>query len=185
MKTRWLPKNEAYDGTQLKPLRAYLEMGLLGDSIYAWKGSCRIPFEHMVDGEDLREGSAIEGSMMLHLIAEIFDQDLIAGVCLQRLIADQARALIEERTSKKILLRRSGDDLYLDDRKLSISIATRSTNSVLVHFALNVSNEGTPVPTCSLEDFGIEPEPFAVDLMEGVSKEWRSIREATWKVRPV
>jgi len=184
MKTHWIPKVEKYDGTQLKPLRAYLEFGLLGDSCLAWKGPCDISFEHMIDGEDLREQALIQGSMMLHLIVELFDQTLVSGVFFQRMIADHVRALIEERSSHKILLRRSGDDLYWGDKKLSISIATRSPNSVLIHFAVNISNEGTPVPTCALQDFGLEPEPFAIDLLERVTKEWESVREASWKVRP-
>ena len=185
MKSTWLKTHEVYDGTQLKPLRAYLQFGLLGDSIYSWKGPCQISFEHMVDGEDLREKSAIGGSLMVHWILEIFDQSLATGVALQRLIADHARALIAARSEGKFHLVREGDDLYWNNRKFSISIATRSTMSVMIHFAVNVSNQGTPVATCSLEDFGLEPEPFAKDLMERVSKEWNSIREATWKVRPV
>jgi hypothetical protein len=162
-----------------------MEWGLLGDSIHAWKGPCHVSFEHMVDGEDLREKSAIEGSMMLHWIVELFDQNLTAGVFFQRVMADHVRALIEERTSHKFHLRRDGDDLYFENKKLSISIATRSPNSVLIHFAVNISNQGTPVATCSLEDFGLDPDSFAVDVMERVAKEWASVREATWKVRPV
>ena len=184
MKTKWMNQVETYDGTQLRGLRAYLELGLLGDSMVAWRGPCKISFEHMIDGEDLREKAAIEGSMMLHFIVELFDQNLIAGVFFQRMIADHVRALIEEKASHRFHLVRQGDDLYWDGRKFSISIATRAPNSVLVHFAINISNQGTPVPTCALEDFGLEPEALALDLMERVSKEWLSIREATWKVLP-
>ena len=185
MKSTWLTTHEIYDGTQLKPLRAYLQFGLLGDSIYSWRGPCQISFDHMVDGEDLRDKSAICGSMMLHWILEIFDQSLATGVALQRLIADHVRALIEARTGGKFLLTREGDDLYWGEKKLSISIATKSTMSVMIHFAINISNQGTPVATCSLEDFGLEAESFSKDLMERISKEWNSVREATWKVKPV
>lgn len=45
---------------------------------------------------------------------------------------------------------RRGDDLYIrkEDReieyKLSVSIATVSINSMKIHFALNITSEGTP-----------------------------------------
>lgn len=172
-----------YDGTQLAPLRNYLQFGLLGDSVVSWVGPCEISFAHMMDGEDLREKSPICGSKMLHLVFEIFDASLIAGVCLQRLTADLARALIAEKTKQKFLLTRKGDDLYDGQKKLSISIAIKSVNSVLIHFAMNISNEGTPVETCCLQDFSLSEKDFAIDLMKKISEEWISIREATWKVR--
>ncbi len=184
MKTHWISKIETYDGTQLKPLRAYLNYGLLGDSILSFRGPCDISFEHMIDGEDLREEAKIEGSMMLHFIVELFDQTLVTGIFFQRMIADHVRALVEERTAQKFSLLRSGDDVYWGEKKFSISIATRSTNSVLIHFAVNISNAGTPVATCALADFGLEPECFSFEVIERVTKEWISIREASWKVRP-
>lgn len=185
MKAKLLAPEFAYDGTQLRSLFAYLEHGLLGDSAVAWIGACDIDFAHMVDGEDLREQAAIRGGRMLHFIFEIFDRDLFAGVSLQRLFASIAKDLIEER-APHVRLRRSGDDLYQGERKLSISIATRSPVSTLVHFAMNVANAGTPVPTCALEeDFGLSAREVAEELLRRVSAEYGSILEATRKVRPV
>ncbi|MFN7729863.1 MAG: DUF366 family protein [Bdellovibrio sp.] len=185
MKTHFDSKNLKYDGTQLRALRNYLEYGLLGDSVLAWIGPCQISLEHMVDGEDLREQAKIEGSEMIHFIFEVFDVPLVAGVCLQRLMADHVRALILEKTKGKTALTRQGDDLYFDSKKLSISIATKSVNSVLVHFALNVRNDGTPVSTCALSDFALEAVPFAQEACIRIAEEWVSIKDATWKIRAV
>ncbi|NUN07403.1 MAG: DUF366 family protein, partial [Bdellovibrio sp.] len=82
-------------------------------------------------------------------------------------------------------LHRDGDDIYLDDRKLSISIATRSPVSVMVHFAMNVTNKGTPVKTLSLEDLKIDPRKVSEDLMALFKREFDSVLIATQKVRPV
>lgn len=183
MKTHFDSKPATYDGTQLKALRNYLDYGLLGDSVLAWTGPCQISFEHMVDGEDLREQAKIEGSEMVHLVFEIFDVPLVAGVCLQRLTADHARAIVLQMTGGKFALTREGDDLYWNGKKFSISIATKTANSVLVHFAVNVRNDGTPVPTCALVDFGLRAPVFAQELCVNVAEEWISIKEATWKVR--
>lgn len=181
MKTKFIDKEFRYDGNQLKPLVNYMNHQILGDSCVAWIGPCDIPFAHMMDGEDLLQKAQIKGSRMLHFVFEIYDRELATGVFLQRLMAAMIQNKIEKTTQKP--LTRKGDDLYWDGKKLSISIATRSNNSVLVHFALNISNEGTPVPTCSLEDFGIEPKSFAQDILKAISEEYLDIIEATRKVR--
>lgn len=188
MKALFIPVQFTYDGTQLRSLFAYLEYGLLGPSIVSWRGACQIPFSHMVDGEDLLAQAKIEGSEMLHFIIEVFDRDLFAGVALQRLFASIVRDYLQD-SARNFLngknLRRHGDDIFLDDAKLSISIATRSPVSVMVHFAMNISNQGTPVKTLSLQDLGLEPNLVAKELMERFVKEFADIVEATQKVRPV
>lgn len=188
MKTRYLEKAFAYDGTQLRPLFAYLDHGVHGDSMIAWTGPCDVSFAHMIDGEDLREKSAIRGGEMLHFIAEIFDRELFAGVALQRLTASIVADVLRERAAAKlagVALRRDGDDVFWGDRKFSISIASRSAVSVQVHFAVNVRNEGTPVPTCALEDFGLDARTFGEEILKRVSAEYDSILAATRKVRPL
>lgn len=177
-------KRSRYDGTQLRSLYAYLEHGVPGDSVVAWIGACDVSFEHMVDGEDLREEAAIRGSKMLHLIIEKFEARLPEMVALQRLTSAIAKDLLESFKTAKGSLRREGDDLYWNaDGKLSISIATVSPVSGLVHFAINVSNDGTPVKTASLEDLGIEPKAFAQELLQRLRSELDSIGVATRKVK--
>ena len=186
MKTHWIDSEFAYDGTQLRSLFAYLEYGHLGDSIVSWQGPCEISFDHMVDGEDLRDQSPIRGSKMLHFIVECFDTQLFGGVALQRLLASLAGDLLRNSildSSVRAAIRRDGDDIFVLDRKFSISIATVSPTSCLIHFAVNISNKGTPVPTAALEEFGIEPQAFARDLMDRFAREFVTIREATQKVK--
>lgn len=186
MKTKFIEKEFAYDGTQLRSLFAYIDHGLLGDSAVAWIGPCEIPFEHMVDGEDLRDRSAIRGDRMLHVIAEIFSAPLIAGVAIQRLLASLAADLLRESVqdvAARASIRRAGDDVFVLDRKFSISIATVSPTSALIHFAANCTNRGTPVPTAALEEWRIEPRAFAGELLERFEREMVTVREATMKVK--
>ncbi|WP_374030406.1 DUF366 family protein [Bdellovibrio bacteriovorus] len=188
METSFIEKKFAYDGSQLRSLFAYLEHGILGPSIVSWVGACSIPFDHMVDGEDLLEKAVIQSDEMLHFIIEVFDRDLFSGVALQRLFASIAKDYVQSHgkgllTGKSV--RRDGDDIYLDTKKLSISIATRSPVSVMVHFAMNVTNKGTPVETLSLQDLQLDPVRVAEDLMALFRREFESITVATQKVRPV
>ncbi len=183
MKTLFLNERMTYDGTQLHSLYTYLTHKVQGDSALAFIGPCNISFDHMVDGEDLLERSEIRGSEMLHFIFEIFDRELVSGIFLQRLLATLISDEIYQLTQKK--LEREGDDLYWEKKKLSISIATSSSISTLVHFAVNISNQGTPVPTCSLEDFKINPRSFGEKILKKISEEYESILVARVKVRPV
>lgn len=186
MKQKFIEAHEHYDGSQLVSLRNYLHHGLLGDSVVAWTGACDVTFEHMVDGEDLLEKARICGAEMLHFIIEKFDVSLFAAVTLQRLFAgivkDQIQTIATNRALASTMFR-IGDDLYCDKRKLSISIATQSPVSSLIHFAVNVSNNGTPVPTLSLLDLGVDAKALAVSVMQTLAKEVGSSIEATQKVR--
>jgi hypothetical protein len=202
MKYRFIENAIAYDGTQLRSLHNYLEHGLLGDSVVSWVGSCDISFDHMVDGEDLLDRSAIRGGKMVHFIVEVFHEPLSFAVALQRLMASIVadcveRELIVESNEKELrtlnstrLFRREGDDLFSGERKFSISIATASPVSVLIHFAFNVNNQNTPVATFALEDFTASPaaadtlaKTCAVSVMQALTKEMASLREATCKVK--
>lgn len=186
MKIKWLKQNSNYDGTQLRSLYAYLEHRILGDSAVAWRGPCAVNFDHMVDGEDLLDRAEICGSDMVHFIIEIFDQKLLTGVLLQRLFATIVRdALSELSPIKNLEILRSGDDLYWKNKKLSISIATSSPVSTMIHFAVNVSAKGTPVETAGLEDIKVDPKKFAEKALEALKEEFETSLEATKKVRPV
>jgi hypothetical protein len=188
MRTHWVEAGIKYDGSQLKSLYAYLNFGILGNSIVAGVGPCDVNLDHMIDGEDLRHNAEIRGDKMLHFMIEYFHIDLFSAVAIQRLCASLVIDVLKIMSPKKNLtehLRRSGDDVYVDENKFSISIATKSPVSALVHFAVNVTNENTPVKTISLADFEIDAKSFAHNLMELLMNEIGSIESATQKVRPV
>ncbi len=192
MKSHFISKEFAYDGSQLRSLFAYLGYGVQGTSIISWIGACDISNEHMIDGEDLLAGEIIAGARMVHFIIERFETQLFGAVALQRLIASIVMAICREHVglgaaagSAELasIFRREGDDVYFGDGKLSISIATVTPLSALIHFAVNVTNEGTPVKTAALQDFGFDAETFAHRVMGHVVREVDSIEVATVKVR--
>lgn len=185
MKSRFLNEEFTYDGTQLVSLWNYLQHKILGDSIVSWVGPCNISFDHMVDGEDLLAEAPIAGDKMLHFIVEKFDCSLFAAVGLQRLLASLVLETLRNSSGNPdvVKLIRDGDDIFLGKNKLSISIATQSPVSSLIHFAVNITNSGTPVPTLSLEDLQVRSREFAEEIMARFSKEVESITIATQKVR--
>lgn len=182
MKYKFIEKTINYDGAQLKPLYAYVNHQVHGDSIVSFVGNCNVTLEHMVDAEDFVVNAEIKSDKMLHFVVEIFAQTLTTAVTQQRLLVSIAQNLLLEKGHQ---FKRDGDDLYYNSKKLSVSIASCSAVSAMIHLGINVENTGTPVPTCALSDFKIDAKLFAEELMKRFSDEYISIIEATQKVKPL
>ncbi len=125
---------------------------------------------------------------MLHVIAEFFSVDLYLTVYRQRLLIVMAKEVLETLTGQHIM--RKGDDLYLKRAdgsldKLSVSIATASTTSALIHTGFNVETAGTPIPTAGLAELGIDVPAFATTLLDSYTAELDGIWRARCKVRAV
>lgn len=188
MKSKFLEEKITYDGSQLRSLYNYLEHDLHGDSIVSFVGPCSVTLDKMVDGEDKKMDATIASDEMLHFIVEVFHQNLFSAVCLQRLMADLVISSLKNLSKEDLVqsLVRRGDDIYAtlngEERKLSISIATSSPVSQLIHFAVNTTNQGTPVPTVCLKDFSVEAKDLASQVLNSVADEYEDIRSATMKV---
>ncbi|HAG91989.1 MAG TPA: DUF366 domain-containing protein [Bdellovibrionales bacterium] len=184
MKFKHYDQTMTYDGSQLHSLFNYLKHDMMGDSLLSFIGPCQVSLAEMVDGEDKKEKAKICSKEMLHFVVEIFHQSLFSAVCMQRLMADLSISRIIDLSPKEEAktLRRSGDDIYLKDKKLSISVATSSPVSQLIHFAINTTTEGTPVPTISLKELEVDPLELAKRIGESVVAEYDDILAATTKV---
>jgi len=185
MKTLFLNKEMKYDGTQLAPHFIYKNYNIMGDAIISFIGPCEVKLTEMVDIEDVVNNEPIYSEKMLHFICEIFNSDLIRGVYMQRLLVTTIKEQLEIKYNQS--LTRKGDDLFKNNGKLSVSIATKSPTSVLIHTALNITTDNTPVKTAGLEtDFNItDIEQFAKDVLNAYNEEVNDIYLATTKVRGV
>ncbi len=178
-----------YDGRQLAPHWIYRQHHLLGNAIVAFRGPCEVKLSEMVDLEDVKANAPIYSPEMIHFIAEFFDLDLEKTVCRQRLLIVTAKEYLETRLVQQV--QRRGDDLYLtrpsdgQPGKLSVSIATSSPISTLIHTGFNVRTEGTPVATVGLAELEIDPDEFALEVLSRYTTEVEDIWLARCKVRPV
>jgi hypothetical protein len=136
----------------------------------------------MVDLVDVAEEAPIFSKRMLHFLVEHFEGDLPLAIARQRLLAAIAA---EELRARGAAVERRGDDLYEGDRKISVSIATASPVSTLIHFAMNIVSEGTPVPTKGLADYALDARELADAIRARYSDEIRTMGEARCKVRAV
>ena len=71
-------------------------------------------------------------------------------------------------------------------KKLSVSIATKSITSSLIHSALNIKSSGCPIEVSSLNDMNIyDIKDLAKEIMQRFASEVDDIKLATTKVRGV
>lgn len=175
-----------YDGTQLASLWAFRRFGLQGDSIVSFQGPCQVELSEMVDLADVRDNAPIYSENMLHFIVEHFDQDLEKAIVRQRLLIAIIKDAVVQFTGAA--MRREGDDLYCENKKLSVSIATLTPVSTMIHTGLNILSDNVPVPAVGLTDLGLTdrdvPDVGAV-ICELYARECCGIRMARCKVRGV
>ncbi|MBI3017797.1 MAG: DUF366 family protein [Deltaproteobacteria bacterium] len=180
---RFLEEALKYDGTQLAPLWIYKNYNIQGNALVSFIGPADVPLKHMVDVEDVKAQSPIYSESMVHFLGEFFDLDLEKTVFRQRLLMATVKEVLEKKISR--VLSRQGDDVYDGDAKLSVSIATLSSLSTLIHAGINISSRNTPVKTKSLADYDVAPHAFAKEVLELFKKELESSWLARCKVRPV
>lgn len=184
MKTKFIEKEIKYIGSQLAPHWIYKNHKIQGDAIVAFIGECEVHLTEMVDIEDVINNEPIYSKYMLSFITEQFNVELVEGVFRQRLLVTCIKEALERRG---FFVRRNGDDLFVNDKKLSVSIATKSMTSVLIHTGLNILSDGAPIPVSGLgSDLGIEDiKEFAQEIMQKYSDEIEDIILASTKVRGV
>jgi len=188
IKSKFMEEKIKYDGSQLRSHWIYHHTGIIGDAIVAFTGPANVSLERMVDLVDVSEKRPIFSYDMLHFIAEFFHSDLDLTICYQRLLICTIKEVLEKLEVKSHIIRQ-GDDIfiYLDEdlKKLSISIATTSTVSTLIHTALNIISDDTPVPTIGLKDLKLDPNLVGEAILENFSQEVASMEFARCKVRAV
>ena len=184
MKTKFIEEEIKYIGSQLTPHWIYKNFKLQGDAIVAFVGECDVKLSEMVDVEDVINNEPIYSKQMLSFISEQFNINLIEGVLRQRLLITVIKELLEDRG---VCVKRFGDDLMYGDKKLTVSIATKSLSSILIHTGINIISEGAPVKASGLiSEFNIvDIKDFAIEVMKRYSEEIEDIILASTKVRGV
>ncbi|HBG49368.1 MAG TPA: DUF366 domain-containing protein [Cyanobacteria bacterium UBA9971] len=187
MKSKFLEQQICYTGKELAPHWIYKNFNIQGDAIVGFIGECEVKLAEMVDISDVLSNSPIYSKKMVHFIVEHFNIPLIEGVLRQRLLVNIAREVIMLNLSTNDKLLRNGDDLFYNNGKLSVSIAGKSLNSVLIHLGINIISDGAPVHAAGLKsDMNIKNhEEIARQIMLNYCKEYDEIINASCKVRGV
>lgn len=177
-------KQMDYDGSQLHHAFAYEQAKALGATICYFRGSANVK-EHLVDLEDSLANDFIKSKEMCHFIIEIPEATITEMVVWQRLFISMCTDNLREECGDKVIITRKGDDIMVGDRKLSVSIATLSRFSGLIHVGINIEvGEGCPVDAIGLLDFNGRgyPSIFGSGMAFAFAEEYNDVKNATFKV---
>ncbi|MDD3012713.1 MAG: DUF366 family protein [Candidatus Gastranaerophilales bacterium] len=183
----FIEKEICYTGKELSPHWIYKNFNIQGDAIVSFIGECEVKLDNMVDIEDVLTNSPIYSEKMLHFIVEHFNIPLMEGVLRQRLLVAIARDVILSRLPNPAELIRHGDDLYYQEGKLSVSIATKSITSVLIHLGINIVSKNAPVKAAGLKsELNLKDiDCIASDIINNYTQENNQIINASCKVKGV
>jgi len=126
----------------------------------------------MIDAEDVVKNDPIWSDDAINIIAELPFTNIVAGVALQRLMIRVIAELISVTHTSDCLFYTDGDDIMsvsrdnLTRKKYSVSIATQSSTSTLIHIGLNITaGKKAPNFAGSLS----EVFPYWITTPDGVS----------------
>jgi hypothetical protein len=182
--TRILGDRIDYTGEQLRSHFVRECSGISTDGVVAFRGACAVTGEQLVDLDDADQHSSIIAEEMLHFIGEHFGLSLREANWRLRLFICIVGEEIS-RLSREFVPGRVGDDLFVEDRKLTVAIATATPVSVVFHCGVNIDASGAPVPAVGLGEIGVDVEKFAAAVLDRYAGECLSIYRAVRKVRGV
>lgn len=174
-----------YDGSQLHHAFAYEQVRELGATICYFRGAARVK-EHLVDLEDSLADDFIKSEEMWHFIIEIPEATITEMVVWQRLFISMCIDNLKKRIECRMAnITRKGDDIMIGGRKLSVSIATLSRFSGLIHVGININvGKGCPVEAIGLNEFTTDGyvSIFGRGMAEAFVEEYKDVKDATFKV---
>jgi len=179
-------KEIIYTGEQLRSHWIYENADLLGDSIVSFVGEANVDTNHMVDIQDVKQCAPIYSSKMLHFIIEHFNISIMESILRQHLFICIIQSTLNNLLGVNLVTRR-GNDLFYKEGKLSVSIATISPLSGLIHVGINIDSKNAPVKAAGLlSEMNIENiNDLAIKLMKEYTIEHECIINSSYKVKHV
>ncbi len=174
-----------FDASAMRPHWAQEKFDILGDSIVAFHGKCNIPEQDFMDLRKRKKGPCLCAEDMLHFVAEQFQPYLEMAVLRQYLLVLIAGEKLEHRVDPSLEIIRWHDDLFLDNRKLTVTAVAKTPVSTKIHLGINIDPTGTTQPAVGLAELGIDPFDLAEAIVDQYKLEMQEIREKVWSIREV
>lgn len=183
LKTLYLNRSIKYSGKELEPHWIYRNFDIMGDAAIAFCGEVNVPQSFMLDQTDILDQAYIYSPLMLSFIIEHFDNDLNLALYRQRLFMIGMKEELEQLDIRVV---RRGEALYANNGKLTVSVASSSNVSTLLHIGINIETAGTPVKTAGLAELGVKDiHSFADNVLLRYRIELEQIYEARCRVRGI
>ena len=182
--TRFSPEKMTYHGPELRPHFILSHWKIEDSALVAFRGPCDVKTDHLVDWEDRLANDSIKAKEMIHFLGEFFGITLKEGIWIQRLLVSEILVFL---INAGIQAYRDGDDLFMEGKKLSVSIVTASPVSVLLHLGINIDPSGAPVEAIGIKAIFDEAKTKLLieTLLTRFKEEYLSVHRASVKVRAV
>ncbi|MBY9000568.1 MAG: DUF366 family protein [Candidatus Heimdallarchaeota archaeon] len=173
-----LSKLTTYDGSQLSSQFTSQNYDVIGNSILVFRGGMKLSPKEMVDIKDIQRESHLSNILIssddsLHFIIEEFDiQPPNMEIEYYRLRM-LTQIVIELLNSRGITTNRKGTDIYIQDKKVNVGIASISVSSSKIHFGINLGDTGFPkhVKATCLFNLGVQEEEIA-DIITQITERY-------------
>ncbi|MFP4458917.1 MAG: DUF366 family protein [Candidatus Zixiibacteriota bacterium] len=166
----------------LFPQWALDKFDIIGDSIVAFKGPFDMTEEEFYNLSEKRPGELkLSGKEMLHFIIEHFNNKISLSVYRQYLLV----SIVEEklvRRKTKVGIIRWGEDIYDEDKILSVSVITANAVSTKIHLGLFIEDDEDN-GIRGLKHFDILPEEFAEIAVSQYRAEFKRLADKTSTIR--
>lgn len=189
-----------YKGIQLTPMFVYNKTKGVANIVF-FRGPMVVDTFNMVDAEDAVNNSSIRSRDAINILAELPFVDLVGGVALQRIMIRKIVDVLQNAVSG-VHWSIEGDDIKFrvfpipagqkpEYKKLSVSIATKTPTSVLIHIGINITaGPNAPSFAGSLTDMSdtykhdAEIYNLMRNMADAITIELNDIYEASMKVLP-
>lgn len=188
-------KSIMYDGSQISSRYTTEKYGVFGETILVFRGGMRLSPEEMVDIKDIVRESHLNEILIssddsLHFIIEEFDIQPPNMEMEYYRLQVLTQIVIEILSKREIKLTRKGTDIFANNRKLNVAIATTGISSSKIHFGINIAGTGFPshVEAVGLLELGIpqdDVKDIAMEIAVKYSNEISKIKEDVSKTRPI
>jgi uncharacterized protein len=167
----------------MKPHWALLRFDLWGNSMVIFKGQMKIDQKDMIDLKEFKRGALFPKGEMLHFVIEHFDDDTEKGVLRQNILVNIAEEKLSHRLSGRRIIR-WGDDLYDEDRRITLTAVSKTPVSVKIHFGLCIETDSEAGYT-GLKEYDLDVHELAEVVGNQYRADMKRLAEKCWRLRPV
>jgi hypothetical protein len=184
-----------YDGSQLSSQYIANHYNVLGNSILVFRGGMSLSPAEMVDIKDIQRESHLSDILIssddsLHVIIEEFDiqpPNLEIEYYRLRLLI---LIVLERLNEKGIKAVRKGTDIYINEKKLNVGIASVGVTNSKIHLGVNIKSSGFPkhVNALGLLELGFKEEKleeWIITIVKQYINEIQMVKEDVVKTKSI
>lgn len=162
---------------------ALMNFDLWGNSLVVFRGRMQIEAREMIDLKELKRGTVFPDGDIVHFIIEHFGDDLEKGVLRQNILVNIAEEKLSHRMQNRRILR-WGDDLYDEDRRITLTAVTQTPVSIKIHLGICIDSD-MESGFIGINEYGLDADELAEVIGNQYRADMKLLAEKCWRMRPI